>query len=118
MYKSPIEIIQGQMRMEQENNIQRAVIEQDIHVDKHELLRALKYDRDQYEKGYRDGKADATPKWIPVSERYPTLDDMDENGEVFVCTEEGYKMISKVSQVRTSDFIAYWMPLPKKPKEE
>lgn len=55
MYKSPIEIIQGQMRMEQENNILRAVYEQDIRVDKHELLRALQYDRGQYEKGYQDG---------------------------------------------------------------
>ena len=54
MYQSPIEIIQGQIRMEQENNILRAVMEQEIHVDKHELLRALQYDRSQYEKGYED----------------------------------------------------------------
>ena len=37
-----------------ENNILRAVQQQDIHVDKHELLRALQYDRSQYEKGYED----------------------------------------------------------------
>ena len=57
MYQSPIEIIQGQIRMEQENNILRAVMEQEIHVDKHELLRALQYDRGQYEKGYSDAMA-------------------------------------------------------------
>ena len=58
MYKSPIEIIQGQIRMEQENNIMKAVIEQGIIVDKAELLRALQYDRDQYRKGYEDGRAE------------------------------------------------------------
>lgn len=54
MYKSPIEIIQGQLRLDQENNILRAVQAQDISVDKGELLRALQYDRGQYEKGYQD----------------------------------------------------------------
>ena len=54
MYKSPIEIIQGQLKMDMENGILRAVQQQDIVVDKHELLRALQYDRGQYEKGYKD----------------------------------------------------------------
>ena len=58
MYKSPIEIIQGQMKMQMEGDIYRAVQSYDINVDKAELLRALKYDRDQYLAGYRDGKAD------------------------------------------------------------
>ena len=54
-YKSPIEIIQAQMRFEQENGIYKAIQEQGINVDKDELIRALKYDRAQYEKGYQDG---------------------------------------------------------------
>lgn len=81
MYKSPIEIIQGQMRMEQENNILRAVMEQDIHVDKHELLRALQYDRGQYDKGFKDGKADAVvhgrwEEWWPPKHMILTGEDM------------------------------------------
>ena len=64
MYQSPIEIIQGQLRLEMENNILRAVQEQDIRVDKHELLRALQYDRNQYEAGYLDGKAHAVDELV------------------------------------------------------
>lgn len=55
MYKSPIEIVIGQMQTEQENNIFRAVQSVGINVDKEELIRALQYDREQYNKGYKDG---------------------------------------------------------------
>jgi hypothetical protein len=54
-YQSPIEIVMGQMRMEQENNIYKVIQEQGVNVDKNELIKALKYDRDQYEKGYING---------------------------------------------------------------
>lgn len=58
MYESPIKIIQGQIKMEMESNIMRAVQSYDIHVDKSELLRALQYDRGQYEKGFQDAVMD------------------------------------------------------------
>ncbi len=54
-YESPITVIMGQMRMEQENNIYKAVQEYGVNVDKDELIKALQYDRDQYEKGYING---------------------------------------------------------------
>lgn len=54
-YESPIEIFVGQMRLEQENNIYRAVQNQGVTVDKEELVKALQYDRGQYDKGYRNG---------------------------------------------------------------
>jgi hypothetical protein len=38
-------------------------------VEKEELIKALQYDRQQYEKGYQDGLN--ANKWIPVSERLP-----------------------------------------------
>lgn len=56
MYESPIEIFSNQIRLEQDGNIYKAVLEQDIIVDKDELIKALRYDRDQYDKGYRDGR--------------------------------------------------------------
>lgn len=56
MYESPIEIFSKQMRIAQEENIYKAVLEQAIIVDKDELIKALRYDRDQYEKGYYDGR--------------------------------------------------------------
>lgn len=55
MYKSPIEMILGELRLQQEGEIFRAVQDYNISVDKEELLKALQYDRGQYEKGFRDG---------------------------------------------------------------
>lgn len=55
MYKSPIEIVHSQLRIQQENYILKAVQEYNITVDKEELLKALQYDREQYEKGFADG---------------------------------------------------------------
>lgn len=57
MYKSPIEIIEGQIRLDTENGIMRAVQNVGFNVDKLELQRALQYDRGQYDKGFQDGKA-------------------------------------------------------------
>ena len=59
MYKSPIDIIYGQMQTQMEGDILRAVQSYGINVDKEELIRALQYDRDQYHKGYADGRRDA-----------------------------------------------------------
>ena len=70
MYKSPIEIIQGEMNSQLEDDIVRVVQGFDINVDKEELIRALNYDRQQYEKGYADGKADEEG-WIPCSKMMP-----------------------------------------------
>lgn len=54
-YESPIDMIYGQMRIETENAICKAVQEVGINVDKEELIKALQYDREQYQKGYKDG---------------------------------------------------------------
>lgn len=59
MYKSPIEIIYGQTQTQIEGDVFRAIQSYGINVGKEELIRALQYDRDQYGKGYADGKADA-----------------------------------------------------------
>ena len=64
MYRSPIEIIYGQIQKQIEGDIFRAVQSYDINVDKDELIRALQYDRNQYEKGYADGKADAEAELV------------------------------------------------------
>jgi hypothetical protein len=54
MYKSPIDIIYGQMETQIEGEIFHAVQKYGINVDKEELIRALEYDRGQYSKGYAD----------------------------------------------------------------
>jgi hypothetical protein len=58
-YKSPISIAfkETTTKLEQDiiNNVYTAVMEYGIDVDKEELLKALKYDRGQYEEGYSKG---------------------------------------------------------------
>ena len=57
MYKSPIDIIHGELELKFEDEICKAVRNIGIVVDKDELIKALKYDRDQYDKGYKDALA-------------------------------------------------------------
>lgn len=53
-YQSPIELIQTQMEGQLIDTIYEAVMNVGVNVDKEELLKALAYDRDQYQKGYAD----------------------------------------------------------------
>ena len=55
MYESPIRIIQKQFEKSVENEIFKAVCNVGVDVDKEELIRALQYDRDQYNRGFKDG---------------------------------------------------------------
>lgn len=55
-YKSPVQIIQGELEVYIEDKIAKAVQNLGIEVDKDELLKALDYDREQYEKGYHDAQ--------------------------------------------------------------
>lgn len=59
MYKSPIELITSQMALNVsksiDNSIYQAVQNVDVLVDKDELIKALSYDRNQYNKGFEDG---------------------------------------------------------------
>lgn len=54
MYNSPIELFQEDMNVELEGTILKAVANVGVNVNKEELLKALNYDRKQYEKGYKD----------------------------------------------------------------
>lgn len=63
MYESPINIITNDMQTalneDIENNIMLKITQTyGIDVDKDELIRALKYDRQQYEKGRAEFKSD------------------------------------------------------------
>ena len=63
MYESPIMAmvsdITTEMRHEQDREIMNAILSVGINVDKDELVKALRYDRQQYDKGYSEGYADA-----------------------------------------------------------
>lgn len=56
-YKSPIEIIQEEVKMLYEDAVVKAIQPYLISVNKAELIAALKYDRAQYDNGYADGRA-------------------------------------------------------------
>ena len=68
MYESPINFIFGdiqtQIVKQQENEVYMAVQKCGVDVDKEELMRALQYDREQYEQGYEDAVNDITSSII------------------------------------------------------
>lgn len=92
MYESPITLnitdISSQIVQAQDGRLMYEV-QQAIgyEVDKEELIKALRYDREQYQKGYEDGRKEN--EWIPVNERLPddlttcyvTVEEDDRNGE-------------------------------------
>ena len=74
MYESPIKIITGQMKTNYEDAIYCAVQNVGINVDREELLKALEYDRGQYEEGFREGERhtlrqieNLLPEWLYVA---------------------------------------------------
>lgn len=54
-YKSPIQTIVGQIEMTMEGETLKACQRVGVNVDKDELVKALNYDRQQYERGFRAG---------------------------------------------------------------
>ena len=58
MYQSPIEIIQKELATQYENGVLKAVQDFGFIVDAGELTKALMFDRNQYEKGYKDRDAE------------------------------------------------------------
>lgn len=57
-YRSPIEIINEGLQFELENDVVTVCVNMGINVDKDELIKALQYDRAQYDKGYKKGFKD------------------------------------------------------------
>lgn len=127
MYRSPVEIltkdIETRIAKELDKEIYKAVVSVGINVDKAELLRALQYDRGQYQKGYFDGVEAATPRWIPAVELLPG----DEQDRVLVqidcdCLFGNQKIDTDRycdgRWVRYGDHVTHWMSLPASQKEE
>ena len=59
MYESPIKVIQGELETQLEGEILKAVHRVGVTVDRDELIRALRYDREQYQKGFDAAREDA-----------------------------------------------------------
>lgn len=120
MYDSPIRLAVSKMTSQINDDIYNAVVKTGIDVDKDELVRALNYDRNQYEKGYRDGLK--ASKWISVKDRLPKAGE-----DVIAYLGEGifeicWMLKDGVWETRDSyldtDAVTHWMALPELPKEE
>lgn len=68
MYNSPVtileNIIQQEMQEKEDKIFQEIKSQIAVDVDKDELLKALRYDRHQYEEGYEDGVMIERRHWI------------------------------------------------------
>lgn len=122
-YKSPIEAItesvERRVRQEAESQIYEEVRRIGIDVDKGELIKALRYDREQYCEGYRRGYSAGLNmgKWISIDERLP-----ERNGRYLThCNIEGQSLVCVLYYSRIGSFnegtVTHWMPLPEPPKE-
>ena len=94
MYESPIEKIYGelqtQMVQEDEKMVIKAIRNVGVNVDKGELIKALQYDRNQYTKGYEDGKNEVLDK---IRAEIADLDDADYDYEGY------YKAVTDALQI-------------------
>lgn len=143
-YKSPIEVmierINGQIKYEAENAVYKEVRRIGVNVDKGELIKALRYDREQYEKGYLDGYNNGrkTNEWKEITYKVDEYGSIvfDENQPPFNkfvnvycpengCTYTAYWSYSdrewKIPSVTTIETlrlkVSHWMPHPEPPKE-
>ena len=74
MYENIIEKICSDIRIEEENNLVKIVQGYGFNVNKEELEKALLYDRNQYQKGFSDGREDTLNKVIEKIEALHGLD--------------------------------------------
>lgn len=56
-YESPIHLIYSDLNQQVDEHIYKCVLNVGVDVDKKELVKALQYDRNQYDKGYQNAKA-------------------------------------------------------------
>lgn len=77
MYESPIKLNIGDVHKEivkqQDKDLYRFIQKMSVDIDKDELIKALKFDREQYEKGYKDGVIE----FVGYLKKHPCNYDLD-----------------------------------------
>lgn len=81
-YISPISMIVEDTMGKIEESVWKAVVKLGFDIDKEELRKALAYDRDQYRKGYEDGKLAAVVHAHWIEDGY--------QDEPYVCSNCGW----------------------------
>lgn len=80
MWESPINVMEiqdsfvSEIKEKTEEMVFTEIKRIGIDVDKEELIKALQYDRNQYEKGYKDGYNKAIDECIRIIEETPWKD--------------------------------------------
>lgn len=76
-YESPIQLMVQQIEMQKDEQMMKAIQKVGINVDKEELAKALTYDRNQYDKGYKQGWNNAIDEFVKFANTLPTVGDDD-----------------------------------------
>ncbi len=110
-YQSPISQIykdvEYKFKEDMENKIMEAVHHFGISVDKEELIKALQYDRNQYEKGYSDGRASIVGEFERLRAEIDDLDRHFDNDyfsgnkePMFKCNEVFEILDKKITELK------------------
>ena len=123
-FESPLTLVVNEIASEIaekfDGSVLTALKKYDVDVNKDELIKALRYDRDQYEKGYADGYADCLKedRWISVKDRLPDKDGLYLCWTLFNGVEYHYQInLWKDDSWYWVHDVHYWMPLPEPPME-
>jgi hypothetical protein len=112
---------------EVDNLVLESCVKVGCHVDKDELEKALRYDRDQYFKGYADGKRDAASPWHRVGDELPKPGKIvlacNDVGTVNVAYLANYGKWYAANNTMYDSWtwmpnVTHWMPMPEPPKED
>lgn len=104
MYESPVELFDvasytKKANEEIDNYVYEYIVKLGINVNKEELIKALQYDRDQYEKGYKDGRRavinDIIKQLVQERDSYNDDDDMYQFGN-YCAYSNTIKMLKKM----------------------
>ena len=120
-YRSPITMLTERIATDIAQNIDdgiwQAVTKVGFEVDRDELIKALRYDRSQYEDGYYAGyRKGIEPKWIPVEEELPEKD-----GLYIIVGRSGTPHAAHYYTGKrgfSNPYATHWMPMPEPPKGE
>ena len=122
-YESPIRQYLGQMQTEIENELM-VKVSQEVGwiIDKYELTKALLYDRDQFDKGFKEG---SKARWLDCRELLPSDD-----RNVLIYTTFGSAEVARIDRLDANNYlwltdegsyssyqVKYWMPIPELPKD-
>lgn len=88
MYESPINQIFGEIQTTYENECFKAVQSCGFDVNKEELVKALQYDRGQYDKGFRDGYSKAIEDFARMIESHNSNIEIIRNGPAFFTIQD------------------------------